>query len=357
MKLKSEPYWGRFWHQIDNDRILCDLCPRKCSLKKGQRGFCFVRKNIDGRMALTTYGRSSGFCIDPIEKKPLNHFYPGTSVLSFGTAGCNLGCKFCQNWSISKSREFDSLTQMATAQMIVNGAKKHGCRSVAFTYNDPVIFAEYAIDVARECRRQGIKTVAVTAGYISSSARREFFSYMDAANVDLKAFSEHFYKKLTLSGLKEVLDTLKFLKNETSVWLEITNLLIPGENDSTEEIDAMTKWILKNLGNDVPLHFSAFHPDYKMMDHLPTPQATLTRARTIAVDNGLWYVYTGNVHDLEGSSTYCHKCGSVLIERDWYVLGQYTIDGDECRECKESCSGVFDSSPGQWGSKRMPISL
>ncbi|VAW19479.1 COG1180: Radical SAM, Pyruvate-formate lyase-activating enzyme like [hydrothermal vent metagenome] len=337
--------------------MICDLCPRQCSLKKGQRGFCFVRKNIDGRMALTTYGRSSGFCIDPIEKKPLNHFYPGTSVLSFGTAGCNLGCKFCQNWSISKSKEFDSLTQTATPKMIANGAKKYGCRSVAFTYNDPVIFAEYAIDVARECRSIGIKTVAVTAGYISVKARKEFFSYMDAANVDLKSFSEHFYKKVTLSGLEEVLDTLKFLRKETSVWLEITNLFIPGENDSMQEIDALTKWIFKNLGNDVPLHFSAFHPDYKMMDYSATPQSTLTKARTMAMSNGLRYVYTGNVHDREGSSTYCHKCGELLIERDWYVLGKYNLNGNECAECKKSCSGVFDTSIGQWGSKRMPISL
>jgi len=248
---------GRFWTKQDNNRILCELCPRYCSLHENQRGFCFVRQNIGGEMVLTTYGRSSGFCIDPIEKKPLNHFYPGTSVLSFGTAGCNLGCKFCQNWNISKSREWDSLTDQATPEAIARCAKKMNCKSVAFTYNDPVIFAEYAMDIADACHAIDIKTVAVTAGYITDKARPEFFDHMDAANVDLKAFTEEFYQKITLSALQPVLDTLVYLKSKTDVWFEITTLLIPGENDSDEEIDAMTKWIADHLGSDVPLHFSA----------------------------------------------------------------------------------------------------
>ena len=298
-------YPGRFWKPQEGSRILCVLCPRHCSLADGQRGFCFVRQNIGGQMILTTYGRSSGFCIDPIEKKPLNHFLPGTSILSFGTAGCNLGCKFCQNWDISKSREFDRLTDEATPKAIARRAKELGCPSVAFTYNDPVIFAEYAMDVADACRELGIHPVAKTAGYITDEARPEFYQHMDAANVDLKAFTEDFYKKVTLGALQPVLDTLLYLKKETRVWFEITNLLIPDENDSDREIHAMSEWIMTHLGPEVPLHFTAFHPDFRMMDKPPTPAQTLTRARDIALSKGLHYVYTGNVHDPKGSSTYC----------------------------------------------------
>ena len=351
-------YIGRFWSQQPDGRVLCELCPRYCCLHEGQRGFCFVRQNLGGQMVLTTYGRSSGFCIDPVEKKPLNHFYPGTSILSFGTAGCNLGCKFCQNWNISKSREWDSLTDEATPDTIARCAKKLGCKSVAFTYNDPVIFAEYAMDIADACREQGIKAVAVTAGYITDKARPEFYAHMDAANVDLKAFTEEFYKKVTLSALQPVLDTLAYLKHKTDVWFEITTLLIPGENDSSEEIEAETKWIMENLGPDVPLHFTAFHPDFRMLDKPPTPPATLTRAREIAIKNGLHYVYTGNVHDVKGGSTYCYQCGQVLIERDWYEMGQYNLkDKNKCSKCRAVCPGHFDDQPGHWGAKRLPVRL
>lgn len=353
----SQPYKGRFWHKQEDGRILCNLCPRNCILHEGQRGFCFVRQNIGGEMILTTYGRSSGFCIDPIEKKPLNHFYPGTSILSFGTAGCNLGCKFCQNWDISKSREFDKLADQASPKTIAQAAKKFGCRSVAFTYNDPVIFAEYAIDVADECRKLGIHPVAKTAGYITDEARPEFYSHMDAANVDLKAFTEDFYKKLTLSSLKAVLDTLVYVKKHTSVWLEITNLVIPGENDSDKEFHEMSQWILDYLGPDVPLHFTAFHPDFKMTDHPPTPPSTLTRAREIALSHGLHYVYTGNVHDSKGSSTYCPNCGKLLIERDWYVLGKYHVKNGQCAFCQTPIPGYFENQPGAWGNKRVPVRL
>ncbi len=349
---------GRYWRKIDERKILCFLCPRYCSLTEGQRGFCFVRMNVGGQMILTTYGRSSGFCIDPIEKKPLNHFYPGTSVLSFGTAGCNLGCKFCQNWNISKSREFDRLTDQASPGAIARTAKKFNCKSVAFTYNDPVIFAEYAIDIAQACHEFGIKAVAVTAGYITDEARQDFYQHMDAANVDLKAFTEEFYEKITLGALQPVLDTLVYLKKETDVWFEITTLLIPGENDSDKELHAMTEWIAKNLGNDVPLHFSAFHPDFRMQDHAPTPPGTLTRAREIALSKGIRYVYTGNVHDIKGGSTYCHNCGKVLIERDWYTLGQYHLrNKNQCEYCKTVCAGHYDDKPGDWGAKRVPINI
>ena len=354
----SSQHIGKFWHPVENERILCNLCPRNCMLAKGQRGFCFVRQNIDGQMVLTTYGRSSGFCIDPIEKKPLNHYYPGSSILSFGTAGCNLGCKFCQNWDISKSKEFDRLTDQATPKAIAKRAQELGVLSVAFTYNDPVIFAEYAMDVADACRELGIHPVAKTAGYITDEARPEFFKHMDAANVDLKAFTEDFYKKVTLGALKPVLDTLVYLKNETKVWFEITNLVIPGENDRDKEFHEMSEWIMKNVGPDVPLHFTAFHPDFRMLDHPHTPVQTLQRARDIAISKGLHYVYTGNVHDSRGSSTYCHNCGKILIERDWYELGEYHLKNkNQCEYCGTVCPGVFDDAPGNWGARRQVVQI
>ena len=324
----------KYWHGLDDGRVQCDLCPRFCKLQEGQRGMCFVRACEAGEVVLTTYGRSSGFCLDPVEKKPLNHFLPGTAVLSFGTAGCNLACKFCQNWDISKSREIDTLADAASPEVIARAASALGCRSVAFTYNDPVIFHEYAIDVAQACHELGIKTVAVTAGFVCPEPRAEFYRYMDAANVDLKAFSEKFYKEITVAHLKPIQETLIYLKRETSVWFEITTLLIPGENDSEQEIEELTQWVMQHLGPDVPLHFTAFHPDYKMLDKPPTPPSTLTMARGIAVKNGLRYVYTGNVHDQAGSSTYCHNCGQTIIGRDWYVMTQWNLTDDgRCRSC------------------------
>jgi pyruvate formate lyase activating enzyme len=308
-------------------------------------------------MVLTTYGRSSGFCVDPIEKKPLNHFYPGTAVLSFGTAGCNLGCKFCQNWNISKAREWDRLADQAGPEDIAEAAARAGCKSVAFTYNDPVIFAEYAIDTAAACRANGIKTVAVTAGYITDEARPEFFSAIDAANVDLKGFSEKFYKKLAYGELQPVLDTLLYLKRETDVWFEITTLVIPGWNDSHDEIARQVDWIAENLGPSVPLHFTAFHPDFKMRDIPATPRATLTRIRQQAKDAGLHHVYTGNVHDQSSQSTYCSSCGEVLIERDWYQLGAFNIEGGACKSCKHPVAGHFEDQPGNWGARRLPIAM
>ena len=349
---------GRYWHMLDDGRVQCDLCPRYCKLHEGQRGLCFVRARQAGKMVLTTYGRSSGFCIDPVEKKPLNHFLPGTPILSFGTAGCNLTCKFCQNWDISKSRAFDKLQAMASPNMIAEAAIRTGCKSVAFTYNDPVIFLEYAVDVAQACRARGLKTVAVSAGYICPEPRVEFFQSIDAANIDLKAFTESFYRDLCSSKLAPVLETLMYLKHETDVWVEITTLLIPGENDSDRELNAECAWIAKNLGPDVPLHFSAFHPDWKMCDIPNTPPDTLIRARTIAHDHGLRYVYLGNIHSHEGSSTYCHGCGEILIGRDWYKLSDWELSEDaRCKKCGMPCPGLFDSKPGTWGRKRQPVRL
>ncbi len=349
---------GRYWHVVEEgSKIFCDLCPRACVLKDGDRGFCFVRKNVGGQMMLTTYGLSTGFCVDPIEKKPLNHFLPGSSVLSFGTAGCNLGCQFCQNWSISKSRETELLSENATPEDIAKAALRLGCSSVAFTYNDPVIWAEYAIDAAKACHQVGIKAVAVTAGYITPEARPEFYSVMDAANVDLKAFTERFYQKLTLSALAPVLDTLKWLKHESDVWFEITNLMIPGENDSFEEIEQMCDWIVTNLGEYVPIHFTAFHPDYRLINTPGTPHETLIRAREQALKAGIKYAYVGNVHDVERQNTYCPNCAKLLIERDWYELGSYSIKDGCCKFCKVPIAGVFEKNKGNWGRKRMPVIL
>lgn len=391
---------GRYWHQLDDGRIQCDVCPRFCKMKVGQRGLCSVRGNYGGGIGLLSYGQASGFCIDPIEKKPLNHFYPGTPILSFGQTGCNLTCSFCQNWSISKhkeaeldevlkyactvyaqkmqennqlnqtiaasklsqnhdiskSREMDKMQSRATPDMIAQACVKTKCKSVAFTYNDPVIFLEYAVDVAKACRARGIKTVAVTAGYIHEAARKEFFAHMDAANVDLKAFTQDFYYKLCSADLDRVLETLVYLKHETDVWFELTDLLIPGENDSPEEIDEMTRWVVKELGCEVPMHFSAFHPDWKMLDKPRTPPATLIRARDIAIKNGVRYAYTGNVHHEAGDTTYCHACGDVLIKRDWYELSQWNLSDDgKCLKCGTACGGRFDGPAGDWGRKRVPL--
>ncbi|MEE2828388.1 MAG: AmmeMemoRadiSam system radical SAM enzyme [Myxococcota bacterium] len=349
---------ARYWRKDESGRVVCELCPRDCALNEGQRGLCFVRMRRDDRLVLTTWGRSTGFCIDPIEKKPLNHFLPGTPVLSFGTAGCNLACRFCQNWSISKSREVDDLSSQAGPLDLAQAARRHGCRSVAYTYNDPVAWLEYAVDVARACRDQGIHNVAVTAGFVNEEPRKEFFSEMDAANVDLKAFTDRFYWKVCGGRLQAVLDTLLWLRNETDVWFEITNLVIPGENDSDEELDAMTRWVVAELGPDVPMHFSAFHPDWKMMDTPRTPPETLSRARTIARHNGVRHAYTGNVHDRQGDTSSCSNCGGTLIVRDWYEILQWRLgEAGECLDCGTRLPGVFEAQPGRWGRKRQRLSL
>ena len=349
---------GRWWSTLADGRIQCDLCPRECRLAEGQRGFCFVRAREGNQMVLTTYGRSSGFCVDPIEKKPLAHFLPGSSVLSFGTAGCNLGCRFCQNWDISKAREFDRLTDQASPDAIADAAVRAGAHSVAFTYNDPTIFAEYAIDVARVCRARGLKTIAVTAGYINPEPRRDLYAVMDAANVDLKAFTEDFYSRITAGHLDRVLDTLVYLKRETTVWFEITTLLIPGYNDSDREIAEAAQWIAWELGPDVPLHFSAFHPDYKMMDVPPTAPETLRRARARAMQEGLRYVYVGNVHDREGDATSCPSCGRVVIARDWYDILDYRLDARGCCGfCGAAIPGVFAERAGRFGRRRIPVTI
>lgn len=354
----STAFPARWWHKLEDGRVQCDLCPRDCKLNEGQRGFCFVRQRVGEGMVLDTYGRSSGFCVDPIEKKPLNHFHPGSSVLSFGTAGCNLGCRFCQNWDISKSREQDTLADEASPEAIATHAARMGCRSVAFTYNDPVIFAEYAMDVADACHALGVETVAVTAGYIHAAPRRELYAKMDAANVDLKAFTEDFYRRVTFAHLQPVLDTLEYLKHETRVWFEVTTLLIPGHNDSEAEVTRLSEWMVEHVGPDVPLHFTAFHPDYKMQDVPATPPATLRRARELARRAGLKHVYTGNVHDTEGDTTLCAGCGTALIVRDWYRLLSYRVTPEgRCPDCGAEVPGRFDAAPGVFGARRVPVRI
>jgi pyruvate formate lyase activating enzyme len=347
---------ARYWHELADGRIQCDLCPRYCHLHEDQRGLCFVRARDGDRLVLTTYGRSSGFCVDPIEKKPLNHFLPGTPVLSYGTAGCNLTCKFCQNWDISKAKEFDRLTDRASPEQIAEAAANTSSRSVACTYNDPVIFLEYAVDVAQACRERGLKNVAVTAGYVCEAPRAEFLGQMDAVNLDLKAFTEDFYRKLCSGALAPVLETLEYIKRETGAWLEITTLLIPGENDSDAEIEALCGWVAERLGPEVPVHFSAFHPEWKMLDTPSTPPATLLKAWRIGRAAGLHYVYTGNIHDEASQSTYCHGCGGLLIGRDWYLITAWNLTGDgHCRDCGARCAGVFDGPAGTWGRRRKPV--
>ncbi len=347
-----------YWHKLEDGRIQCDLCPRYCKLHDGQAGLCYVRARQGDTLVLTTYGRSSGYCIDPIEKKPLNHFYPGSPVLSFGTAGCNLACKYCQNWDISKAREMDVLADQALPEVIAKAAKALNCKSVAYTYNDPVIFMEYAVDVAKACRRVGVKSVAVSAGYICDVPRKAFFKHIDAANIDLKAFSDKFYHKVCGGHLQPVLDTLEYLAKETNVWLELTTLIIPGENDDPKEIEAMSRWVVERLGPSVPMHFTAFHPDWKMRDHRPTSPSVLTQMREIAMAQGVRYAYTGNVHDVEGGSTYCHGCGETLIGRNGFALTTWQLDEKGCCiHCGVPCAGHFGREPGLWGSKRQVVRL
>lgn len=342
MAVNATPHPAGWWKREDDGRLLCYLCPRYCRIGEGQIGFCYIRQNRGGELVSMGYGRPTGFAVDPIEKKPLSHFLPGTGVLSFGTVGCNLGCKFCQNWDISKARSDERSSFFVSPERVVELAESEGCPSIAYTYNDPVIFGEYVVDISRIARERGLKNVMVTAGYITEEAREEVFRHIDAANVDLKAFSEDFYHKLTLSRIGPVKDTLKWLHNETDVWIEITTLLIPGLNDSNEEIRRETEWIGENLGDSVPVHFTAFHPDYRMTDRPRTPPETLLRARGIAQDLGLKFVYVGNVHDAEGSTTYCPSCRKALIERDWHSVLTYRLLGDQCPDCHRKIPGRFE---------------
>jgi pyruvate formate lyase activating enzyme len=355
---RIEAYEARYWRRLDDGRIECELCPRLCKLQDGQQAPCMVRTREGDHLTLTAYGRASGFSLDPIEKKPLFHFLPGTPVLSFGTVGCNLACKFCQNWEISRVRALARLTERASPEAIARTAESVGCPSIAFTYNDPVIVHEYAIDVAAAARARGIKTVAVSAGYVRAEPRAEFYRFIDAANIDLKAFSERFYRTICAGHLEPVLETLVYLKRETKVWVEVTNLLIPGLNDSDREIDALTGWVAGTLGADVPIHFTAFHPDWRMGDRPATPAETLARARRRAIANGVRYAYTGNLWDPKGNSTSCPDCGTPLIGRDGYRIAEWNLTEDGlCPGCGTAPPGVFEATPGDWGARRRSVAL
>ena len=333
---------GRWQEPLGDKRVQCTLCPRYCKIPEGKSGFCYVRKNINGNIYNIAYGRPTGFAVDPIEKKPLFHFLPGSTVLSFGAAGCNLGCKFCQNWHISKVKIDDANALEATPDQVIELAKKNNCPSIAFTYNDPTIWAEYAMDISILAKQEGIKSVWVTAGYITPEARVEAYANVDAANIDLKAFSQEFYGKITLSKLEPVLDTISWLKNETDVWIEITNLVIPTLNDGDDEFKKMVDWILENLGPESPLHFTAFHPDFKLKDLPRTNPNTLNRARDIAIKAGLKYCYVGNVFDIESSTTYCPECNADLIKRNWHDVLSMDIKNGGCPSCGTKIAGVFN---------------
>jgi pyruvate formate lyase activating enzyme len=342
MSKETAPHPARWWKREDDGKLLCYLCPRYCRIGEGQTGFCYIRQNRADELVTAGYGRPTGFAVDPIEKKPLSHFLPGTGTLSFGTVGCNLGCKFCQNWDISKARSDERSSFFVSPERVVELAGSEGCPSISYTYNDPVIFGEYVVDISKIAREQGLKNVMVTAGYITEEVREEVFRFIDAANVDLKAFSEDFYYKLTLSHIEPVKETLKWLCKETDIWVEITTLLIPGLNDSDEEIRREVEWIMENLGDSVPVHFTAFHPDYRMIDRPATPPETLQRAREIAHEIGLKFVYVGNVHDAEGSTTYCPGCRKAVIERDWHSILAYRLQGDRCPDCGAGIPGRFE---------------
>jgi pyruvate formate lyase activating enzyme len=347
---------AQFYTRAADNKVVCHLCPRYCEIGDGQAGFCFVRKNEGGTLYSLAYANPYAVHIDPIEKKPLAHYLPGTRILSIGTAGCNLGCKFCQNWDISKARYDQERAYHFTPENAVAEALARGCPSIAFTYNDPVIWAEYAIDIAKVAHAYGLKTVMVTAGYITQEALPIVYDHIDATNVDLKNFTENFYRKTCLAHLAPVLETLKTLKRRGTTWFEITNLIIPTLNDALEELRDLCLWVLDNLGPEVPLHFSAFHPDFKMLDVPPTPPAVLARARQQALRAGLRHVYTGNVDDPEGQSTYCPSCGKLLIERNWYRLGQWNLEANgRCRFCGANLAGHFDPRPGHWGARRQPV--
>lgn len=332
---------ARWWQEGARDKIRCTLCPRYCKIGPGQHGFCFVRKNIDGKLYSIGYGRPTGFALDPIEKKPLFHFLPGSTILSFGTAGCNLGCQFCQNWTTSKAQLNEVNAIFASPEDVVALAQRHHAPSIAITYNEPTIIGEYVADIAKLAKAEGIHSVMVTNGYIDKEARKQVYQDIAAANVDLKGFTEQFYRKLTFSHLADVLDTLVWLKNETAVWFEITTLLIPGENDSDDEIRRLCDWILAHLGAEIPLHFSAFHPDYKMLNTPRTPPATLLQARKIAIAAGIKHCYLGNIQDSDGQTTFCPHCHTELIRRGWQTIKSSQLKSGCCGRCGAKIAGFW----------------
>ena len=342
MGVGTKLHEARWWEILPDGKVHCYLCPRHCHIGEGQSGFCFIRAPRGGKLYNLGYAHPAAIQVDPIEKKPLNHFLPGTTILSLGAAGCNMGCFFCQNWDISKSKADQVHSSYLEPETVVLAAIEHQCPSIAFTYNEPTIWGEYVIDTSRIAHAYGLKTVMVTNGYITREALFDVYEHVDAANVDLKAYTEDFYAKLTLSHLQPVLDTLKTLRHETNVWIEITNLIIPSLNDSQEETKELCGWMLENLGDDVPLHFTAFHPDFKLRNKPGTPPETLHRARQLARERGLKYVYEGNILS-GGADTMCPGCGRVLISRSWHRVSEVRVQPDgTCQHCGARISGHFE---------------
>ncbi|MGM9992749.1 MAG: AmmeMemoRadiSam system radical SAM enzyme [Candidatus Bruticola sp.] len=337
------PYSHHYWETKTTDgQLQCQLCPRQCILSPEQRGFCFIRHHINGHIINTSFAKTTGAAIDPIEKKPLYHFLPQSRVLSFGTLGCNMGCRFCQNSHITKNCH-NNLSLSLPPQKVGLAALNYSCSSVAFTYNDPIIWADYAIESAKVCHSLGLQTIAVTAGYIKAKARIEFFSYMDAANIDLKSIRPQFYKNYCQVDIEPILDTIIYVKEHTKCWLELTNLIIPDLNDSEQDLKDLSRWIVKELGPDVPIHFSAFHPAYLMKDKAKTNLTSLLKARDIALESGLHYVYTGNIAHPASQSTYCIKCGRLLIERllNLIEFKDLNLEKGCCQGCGAPLPGRF----------------
>ncbi|MCL2623835.1 MAG: AmmeMemoRadiSam system radical SAM enzyme [Planctomycetaceae bacterium] len=371
LSIPMKPYPAQWWHldsvsesSGDEKTLVCELCPRQCHMAEGKAGYCFARQNHDGQLVSAVYGRSTGFCIDPIEKKPLYHFLPGTPTLSFGTIGCNLCCSHCQNWQTSRCRSPNALVERATPDRIAGAARQLECSSVSLTYNEPIVWAEYAVATARACRKQGVKTVAVTNGYIQSEPAKWFFEHIDAANVDLKSFRDPFYRNIAGGALQPVLDTLVYLAKQTRVWLEITNLVIPGENDASDELKELCDWIVTELGDHIPLHFSAFHPAHRLLHRPPTDAETLLRAHGMARSCGLRHVYLGNLASTQHQATYCGQCGFSLFERNGcgtiatgVSLPAHEGDDAACRRCNEKLAGRFSHVIGTWGNRRQAIRL
>ena len=336
---------ARYWSALDGGAVQCGLCPHQCRIAEGKRSRCHGRVNHGGRLVAETWGHPVAMALDPIEKKPLNHFLPGTPVLSLGTRGCNLSCRFCQNWELSHpSPPGGRIGREVSPDEVARSAGEHGAPSVAATYNEPAVWAEYAMDIADACHARGVRMVAVTSGYISGRAREDFFRRMDATNVDLKSMREAFYQRLCGASLAPVLETLEYIRKETDGWLEVTTLVIPGENDSEAELDELTAWVAGHLGVETPLHFSAFHPDGEMRDHSRTPLATLRRARERAQANGLRHVYAGNIRgEPDWTATCCAGCGARLIDREGFgaQLSGMAKDG-RCQTCGRACAGVWE---------------
>ncbi len=329
-----------FYRKLDGKRVQCLLCPNRCILSPGQIGICRARKNIKGKLYSLVYGKIAAAHLDPIEKKPLYHFLPQSKAFSIATTGCNLRCKFCQNWEIAQVFPWEVETIEMSPEEVVQEAIERGAEVIAFTYTEPVVFYEYMLDIAKLAKEKGLKTVMITAGYINEEPLRELLKYLDAVKVDFKGFNDEFYQKMTIGHVEPVLRTMKIVKEE-GVWLEIVNLVIPGENDSEKDIKNLILWVKNNLGEEVPLHFTRFHPDYKLLNLPPTPIETLKKARKMAQALGLKYVYTGNIYDPEGSTTFCPDSHQPAVVREGFFVKEYNLDEEGRCPTGEKIPGVW----------------